>query len=112
MYRIVQEALTTMARHSGTSHASVLLEWTGHHGCAIVEDNGSGLDLSLARQRRNLGLYGMEERATLIGGSLRIESQPSMGTAVIVRVPLTELQMAPHSPTSTTSAGETEGSWC
>ena len=112
LYRIVQEALTNVARHSGASHASVLLEWTGRHVRAIVEDNGSGLDLSLARQRRNLGLYGTEERATVIGGSLRIESQPSMGTAVIVRVPLTELQMAPHSPTSTTSAGETEVSWC
>jgi signal transduction histidine kinase len=77
---------------------------------AFVEDNGSGFDLSLARQRRNLGLYGMEERATLIGGSLRIESQPAMGTAVIVRVPLTDVQMAHHSPTSITSAGETEAS--
>ena len=112
LYRIVQEALTNVARHSGASHASVLLEWTGPHVRAIVEDNGSGLDLSLARQRRKLGLYGMEERATLIGGSLRIESQPAMGTAVIVRVPLTDVPTPPHSPTTTTSAGETEASRC
>ncbi|MEJ2556016.1 MAG: GAF domain-containing protein [Anaerolineae bacterium] len=88
LYRIVQEALTNVARHSGAQHASVLLEWTGHHVRAIVEDNGRGFDVSLAGQERKLGLYGMEERATLIGGRLRIESQPDEGTTIVADVPM------------------------
>jgi signal transduction histidine kinase len=94
LYRIVQEALTNVARHSGAKHASVLLEWTHRQVRAIVEDNGCGFDASSARQERKLGLYGMEERATLIGGSLRIESQPGMGTSIVVDMPVVEASMA------------------
>ncbi len=90
LYRIVQEALTNVVRHSGAQHASVLLEWTSRHVRAIVEDNGCGFDVSSARQERKLGLYGMEERATLIGGSLRIESQIGVGTTIVVDVPVIE----------------------
>ncbi len=98
LYRIVQEALTNVARHSGARHASVLLERARHHVRAIVEDNGCGFDTSLARQERKLGLYGMEERATLIGGSLRIESQPGLGTTVVVHVPLPDTPKPVHTP--------------
>jgi signal transduction histidine kinase len=101
LYRIVQEALTNIARHSGAEHASVLLEWTGQHVRAIVEDNGCGLDASLARQERKLGLYGMEERAALIGGSLRIESQIGVGTTIAVHVPLSAALAPAHQPADT-----------
>lgn len=86
LYRIVQEALTNVARHAGASHASVLLEWAGKDIRAIVEDNGCGFDPAAGRERK-LGLYGMQERAALIGGALHIESQPATGTTVIVHVP-------------------------
>jgi signal transduction histidine kinase len=91
VYRIVQESLTNVARHAGAGRASVLLEWTGRDMRAIVEDSGRGFNASRARAERKLGLYGMEERATLIGGSLRIESVPGQGTTVLVHIPLSEI---------------------
>ena len=91
IYRIVQEALTNVARHSGAEFASVLLEWTGQDVRAVIEDNGCGFDTSRARAERNLGLYGMEERATLIGGILRIESVEDEGTTILVHIPLSQI---------------------
>jgi signal transduction histidine kinase len=91
VYRIVQESLTNVARHAGAGRASVLLEWTRRDMRAIVEDSGRGFNASRARAERKLGLYGMEERATLIGGSLRIESVPGQGTTVLVHIPLSEI---------------------
>jgi len=88
IYRIVQEALTNVARHSQADHASVLLERPKNRVRVIIEDNGNGFDLVQDRTERKLGLYGMEERATLIGGRLRIESQPGVGTTLALDVPL------------------------
>jgi two-component system sensor histidine kinase DegS len=64
----------------------VLLEWSSQHLRAIVEDDGCGFEVA-GHQERKLGLYGMEERATLIGGALKIESQPDLGTMIVVTVP-------------------------
>jgi signal transduction histidine kinase len=58
----------------------------------IVEDDGAGFDVAQARasaqERNRLGLYGMEERASLVGGRLTVESAPASGTTVVVEVPL------------------------
>ncbi|RMF02752.1 MAG: HAMP domain-containing protein [Chloroflexi bacterium] len=91
LYRIVQESLTNVARHSGAKYASVTLERTDQYVRAIVEDNGDGFDASQARAERKLGLYGMEERAVLIGGNLRIESVKGEGTTILVHIPLSEI---------------------
>lgn len=91
VYRIVQETLTNVARHAHADHASVLLEQTGQQLRAIVEDNGCGFDVTQAHPERKLGLYGMAERASLIGGTLRIESQPGIGTTIVVSVSLAEM---------------------
>ena len=91
LYRIIQESLTNVARHAQAKYASVLLEWTGHQVRAIVEDNGRGFDTSQALAERKLGLYGMEERATLIGASLRIESVVDEGTTILIHLPLSEV---------------------
>jgi two-component system sensor kinase len=53
----------------------------------LVEDNGRGFDTALPGAERKLGLYGMKERADLIGGRLHIESEPDIGTLVVVEVP-------------------------
>ncbi len=90
IYRIVQEALTNVARHSGATQASLLLERRDHQLRAIVEDNGRGFDPHQPRSERKLGLYGMEERATLVGGTLHIESQPKMGTTIVITIPVRE----------------------
>ena len=53
-----------------------------------IKDSGPGFDLNLVRERRGLGLLGMQERARLAGGSLLIRTQPGEGTRLFVRVPL------------------------
>lgn len=94
LYRIAQEALTNIFKHSGADRVSFILERRGDHVLAVVEDNGKGFDVEAllgptARGRR-LGLLGMRERATLLGGTLNIESSPGAGTGVFVRIPLDE----------------------
>ncbi len=92
LYRIIQEALTNVARHAQASSVSVLLERRGGSLLAIVEDDGQGFDLERLRypngEREHLGLYGMEERASMVGGTLTVESAPGGGTTVFVEVPL------------------------
>ncbi len=91
LYRIVQEALNNILKHAGATRVSIILERKNDRGVAIVEDNGRGFDFeSLAdpQARRRLGLRGMEERAALVNGELKVESTPGQGTTVFVRVPL------------------------
>jgi len=92
LYRIAQEALTNAARHAGAQHVSVILEQRGDRALLIVEDDGEGFDVAQVRasaqKRGRLGLYGMEERASLVGGRLTVESAPGSGTTVVVEVPL------------------------
>lgn len=92
LYRIAQEALTNAARHAGARHVSVILEQRGNRALLIVEDDGEGFDVARvrvsARERGYLGLYGMKERASLVGGRLMVESAPGSGTTVVVEVPL------------------------
>lgn len=92
LYRIVQEALTNVVRHAQARTVSVLLERRGSSVVAIVEDDGRGFDVASIwgshPQEQNLGLYGMQERASLLGGTMTIESTPGVGTAVYVEIPL------------------------
>ncbi len=95
LYRIVQEALLNVARHSQARTASVLLE--RHNGAVrtIIEDDGRGFDPRGAGQDRGrLGLYGIQERAELLGGALTIESEPGRGASLFVEIPLPEGQAA------------------
>ncbi len=88
VYRIVQEALTNVARHANAQHVGVVLERRGTECVAIVEDDGQGFDKAAAKNKRHLGLQGMEERAKLVQGRLMIETTPGSGTTIFVRVPL------------------------
>lgn len=89
VYRIVQEALANVARHSRAASASVVLERRNDTLVAIVEDDGQGFDVdALLAREQSLGLHGMRERAFLVGGKLTIESSPGAGTTVFVQVPL------------------------
>jgi signal transduction histidine kinase len=92
LYRVVQESLTNVARHSGAHKASVLLKFNEKNIVAIIEDNGVGFDLKdikTAQVKLNrLGLYGMEERVSLVGGTLTIESKPGEGTILYVEIPM------------------------
>ena len=92
LYRIVQEALTNVARHAKAHSVSVLLEKRGSSMKLIVEDDGQGFDvpqvMGSGPHEGNLGLYGMRERASLLGGTFAIESTPGAGTTVFVEIPL------------------------
>jgi signal transduction histidine kinase len=88
VYRIVQEALTNVIRHSQATSGSVVLEMRRGLLVAIVEDNGRGFDVdALLAREQSLGLHGMRERSFLVGGKLTIESSPGSGTTVFVQVP-------------------------
>jgi two-component system sensor histidine kinase DegS len=76
-----------VARHAGATHSTVFLDWTSAHLRVIVEDNGHGFEPAIADQERKLGLYGMKERASLIGGDLQIESEVGVGTTIVAHIP-------------------------
>jgi PAS domain S-box-containing protein len=80
-YRIVQEALTNVARHAVVSEAAVRL-WADNNRLALqIEDQGAGFDTeSVFAARDTSGLAGMRERAMLLGGQLTVESRPGIGT--------------------------------
>jgi two-component system CheB/CheR fusion protein len=93
LYRVVQEALTNVVRHSGAQRVSVVVECQGDYVTAIVEDDGRGFEVeenedgSPRPVAQRLGLLGMQERMDLVGGTLTIESAPGQGTTVYARVP-------------------------
>jgi len=99
LYRIAQEALTNVARHAGASTVSMVLEARAGSVTLIVEDDGHGFDVATCmngtRDERCLGLFGMRERATLLGGTLTIESTRDGGTTAFVEVPLPAPSPAP-----------------
>ena len=91
VYRIIQEALTNIAKYAEASHVSVVLRQRDSSLIAIIEDNGSGFNVNHVMSSKGggrLGLFGMYERASLIGGNLTIESKPKNGTSVFLEVPL------------------------
>ena len=93
LYRVVQEALTNVARHAGASRVSVVVGRRGAEAVAVVEDDGAGFDPEeeappADARRGGLGLPGMRERVGLLGGTVEVEAEPSRGTTVIARIPL------------------------
>jgi signal transduction histidine kinase len=92
LYRIVQEALTNAARHASANQVSVLLQRRRGTVVLVVEDDGEGFDvaqvMASTERRERLGLYGMEERASLVDGHLTVESAPDTGTTITVEIPL------------------------
>jgi signal transduction histidine kinase len=91
IYRIVQAALSNVARHSGAREAWVSLK--GRNGGLLLEirDNGKGFDLPAAMDRSvgdGIGLMGMHERAQHLNGSVDVRSTPGQGTVVEVQIPL------------------------
>jgi signal transduction histidine kinase len=90
LFRIVQEAITNVARHSKAKAARVRLELADSTITAEVEDDGMGFNVDEVFKGRDggLGLLGMEERAHLLGGELQLQTLPGHGTKVVLKVPL------------------------
>jgi PAS domain S-box-containing protein len=87
-YRIVQEALTNVARHAGVAEAEVRLTADGGGLTVAVADRGAGFDPAAAAARPTGGLSGMRERAELLGGTWAVEAAPGAGTRVTARLPV------------------------
>ena len=92
IYRIVQEALTNVAKHAaGVTEVSVVIDRAETTLQLTIEDNGRGIDgnsAAHARRGGGLGLAGVRERLTLIGGELELESSAGAGTTIFARIPL------------------------
>jgi len=91
LFRIVQESLNNVHRHSGASEASITVEYQGAEIRVTISDNGKGFklprQLSEFAGQGKLGLTGMAERARLIGGELEVRSQIGKGTKITVKAP-------------------------
>jgi two-component system sensor histidine kinase UhpB len=89
LFRIAQEALRNAAVHAGARHIAVTLARVGAQIELSIADDGKGFDLDAVRRcGASLGLVTMEERASLLGGRVRIVTHPGMGTKIWVRVPV------------------------
>jgi signal transduction histidine kinase len=86
MYRIVQEALTNIAKHAGAVRVSVLVTRKDDAAVVVVEDDGAGFDPG--DPTGGLGLSGMRERVALVSGRFRLETSPGAGTTIAAEVPL------------------------
>jgi len=87
LYRIAQEALTNVTRHSQATRADLLLEKNDHKVLLIIEDNGTGFEPESSKTGEHLGLLGIQERAETLGGTLTIESIPNLRTTLVVEIP-------------------------
>jgi PAS domain S-box-containing protein len=86
-FRIFQEALTNVARHAGASAVTVTVTEAAQFELRI-RDNGKGIARADAENPTSIGLVGMRERASLVGGTFRIHGHRGKGTTVIVQIPL------------------------
>jgi signal transduction histidine kinase len=87
LYRVVQEALSNVVKHSAARHVSIVVAQRGARVAATIDDDGQGFDETLVRADA-LGLTGMRERLALVGGALEIETASGSGTTVAAHVPL------------------------
>jgi two-component system NarL family sensor kinase len=89
LYRIAQEALANAARHSGAREIAITLEVTPERVLLRLEDDGRGFDPSTIPRDR-FGLMGLNERVRLLGGRLRLQTEPGAGTRLEVEVPVAD----------------------
>jgi signal transduction histidine kinase len=93
IYRITQEALNNIAKHSQATQATVQLEQRQGTLSVVIDDNGCGFVAGESARRavgdgHGLGLLGMRERAAVVGGDIQVESHSDKGTTIFVRVPI------------------------
>lgn len=91
LYRIIQEALSNVAKHAGADHIEISLEKRDSTIYVSVIDNGKGFDLEKALHpeapERGFGIIGMQERVSLLGGHIGIQCKPDLGTHIHIEVP-------------------------
>jgi PAS domain S-box-containing protein len=88
LFRILQEALTNVARHSGAKNVRIGLTREGPSAILTIADDGRGIPPEVLARQTSLGLMGMRERVLAFGGTLELSATPGEGTTVVVRVPV------------------------
>lgn len=88
LYRVLQEALTNIAKHSKASEVNVLLEASGKSMFLRIRDNGKGFDQANPNKEAGIGLVGMRERLTKLGGKFEVRSSRRVGTTVRAFMPV------------------------
>jgi len=92
IYRVVQEALHNVAKHSQAKSANIMLNYDSQRVRLLVEDDGIGFSTKSSNSRGNsFGLAGIKERVHSIGGEVRVVSSKDRGTRIEVSVPLREV---------------------
>jgi len=99
LYRMAQEALTNVVKHAAARRVTISLVSTPTLVQMVIEDDGRGFDPA-AIPPHHYGLIGLNERARLLGGSLRIESSRGIGTRLEVQLPLSAAEPQPHVATT------------
>jgi len=87
LFRVCQEALTNVMRHSGATRVDISLREKNDRLVLIVKDNGRGISEKNLRDYRSFGLIGMRERAFMLGGRVRVFRSKPQGTTVVMRIP-------------------------
>jgi signal transduction histidine kinase len=88
IYRVAQESLNNIRKHSQATRIKVLLDSTDKNIRLSIRDNGTGFDADVALAKpMSFGLAGMRERAALLGGTLHVRSAPGKGSAVMLELP-------------------------
>jgi signal transduction histidine kinase len=90
LYRVVQEAMTNVARHARSTRVDLLVERRDGDVMVMIEDDGVGFDPLQSKGREHFGLLGMKERAEDLGGTLTVESALGAGTTIVVEVPIAD----------------------
>ncbi len=92
LFRITQEAVTNILHHAEAKTVTIRLKWEDDRLCLEVEDDGRGFDVERtageAVTRKQLGLLGIQERVSIVGGQAMVESSPGHGARLLVSVPL------------------------
>lgn len=92
VFRMVQEALTNIARHSGATEAQVEILREAPHCLIRIADNGRGVPHGARPGRNSFGLLGMRERAARLGGKIEVDTAPGQGFALRITLPLTVVE--------------------
>ena len=87
LFRVLQEALHNVIKHSGVKHVEVQLVEQSNEVLLTVRDSGTGFDVEGAKRGSGIGLTSMQERVRLVNGAISFESKPMGGTTIRVRVP-------------------------
>ena len=90
IYRVVQEALHNCARHSHATSVRITVQEVQHRLILSIRDNGQGFDV---QHTKGLGLLGIQERVTRLGGICHVHSQPGIGTTLSVELPVASVDL-------------------